>query len=109
MATSYNWTVYRMESIPQIDDKTDVVIQCYWNCLGSNSGYSAHIYDDVALEYNPNNSFISYADLTPEIVLGWVKTVLGDKKVAEIENSIDSQIRALINPAKVSLPLPWEK
>jgi len=45
-----------------------------------------------------NVDFVEYDDLTENVVIGWVKSVLGEEKVKQIENDISAQIDAQINP-----------
>jgi len=52
---------------------------------------------------------IPYADLTPEIIIGWVQYNLGADTVAAIQESLAIQIERQINPPPEPevLPLPW--
>jgi len=50
-----------------------------------------------------NVDFVEYDKLTEDLVIGWVKTILGDDKVKEIEDNVAAQIDAQENP-----PAPTE-
>jgi len=54
---------------------------------------------------NPWSSvdFVEYDDLTEDVVIGWVKTILGEDKVKTMEDNIAAQIDAQENP-----PAPTE-
>ena len=55
----------------------------------------------------PEENVIPYADLTPEIVIGWVQEKLGgDEKVAEIEAALQAQLDEQRQPTK-SAGVPW--
>ena len=49
---------------------------------------------------------IPFADLTPEIVIGWVKDHFGAEKVAEIEAALEAQIAEQAAPTKAT-GTPW--
>ena len=50
---------------------------------------------------------IPYADLTPELVIGWVQGKLGgDEKVAEIETALQAQLDEQAAPTKAA-GVPW--
>ena len=53
--------------------------------------------------------FVEYDKLTEDIVVGWIKSILGDDKVKEIEDNVASQIDAQINPpaATKGSGVPW--
>ena len=75
--------------------------------MNSNDGtYSAGAYGSVGLEA-PEENVIPYADLTPEIVIGWVQEKLGgEEKVIEIEEALQAQLDEQRNPSKAA-GVPW--
>jgi len=60
---------------------------------------------------NPWSSvdFVEYDDLTEDVVIGWVKTILGEDKVKTMEDNIAAQINAQENPpaATKGSGVPW--
>jgi hypothetical protein len=63
-------------------------------------------YGSVGLEA-PEGNVIPYADLTPEIVIGWVQEKLGgEEKVTEIEAALQSQIDEQRTPTTAA-GVPW--
>jgi len=67
--------------------------------------YSAGAYGSLGLE-RPEGDLIPFADLTPEIVIGWVKEKFGAEKVAEIEGALQAQLDEQRAPSKAA-GLPW--
>jgi hypothetical protein len=55
------------------------------------------------------SEFIPYADLTEEIVLGWIQEELGENGIISITACIDGQIASQKNPpvSPENTPLPW--
>ena len=54
--------------------------------------------------------FIKYEDLTEDIVINWIKSTLGEAKIAEIENKLISTIEARIekiNNQTTASGMPW--
>jgi hypothetical protein len=50
---------------------------------------------------------VDFADLTEEVVVGWVKEALGgEEKVAEIEAALQAQIDEKVAPTKAA-GVPW--
>ena len=94
-------------NIAQLDRETadGYVFTVHYTVDAKDDTYSAGAYGSVGLE-RPETSMIPFADLTPEIVIGWVKEKFGDEKVLEIEEALQSQIEEQRHPSKAS-GLPW--
>jgi hypothetical protein len=56
--------------------------------------YSSGAYGSVGLEKPEPGNMIPYADLTEEIVVGWVKDHFGAEKVGEIEAALPAATRS---------------
>jgi hypothetical protein len=56
-----------------------------------------------------NVDFVEYDDLTEDVVIGWVKSTLGEDEVKRIEDDIAAQIDAQENPpaATEGKGVPW--
>ena len=104
MATTFTWTVTRMDCFPQADGQTDVVYMVHWTCAGTDGTYQSSIYNTCAVP-SPTGTFTPYADLTQDQVLGWIWAGPVDQTVTE--TAVQAQIDNLINPPSVSPPLPW--
>jgi hypothetical protein len=101
--TEYTWNVAQMER-----HTADGAVMTVHYTVDANDGtYSAGAYGSVGLEQPDPEAMIPYADLTPEIVIGWVKEKLGgDEKVTEIEAALQAQIDEQRAPSKAQ-GLPW--
>ena len=61
-------------------------------------------------ETNPN--FISFEDLTEEIVLGWVTETLGESEITKIKNEFETKLQGRIDEKstpKFLTGTPWKK
>lgn len=99
MATTTTWSIAQLER-----HTADGIVYTVHYTVDANDGtYSAGAYGSVGLEQpNPNN-IIPYANLTPEIVIGWVQDRLN---VEEIEDSLQSQLDEK-NAPTTATGLPW--
>ena len=101
MAITYTWSISNMEH--EISD--GAVITAHWYCLGTDAaGISARSYGSTSYTPDPSAAgFIPYADLTEEIVLGWLHGSV-DKDATEA--SIAAKIDAIANPTTAA-GMPW--
>ena len=53
--------------------------------------------------------FVEYDDLTEDVVIGWVKSVLGEDRVKAMEDDIAAQMDAQENPPEATEGngVPW--
>jgi hypothetical protein len=49
-----------------------------------------------------DSTFIQYNDLTKEQVVGWVQHAMGEEQVETVQNTIATQIAALIDPSVIT-------
>ena len=75
------------------------------DAVSDDQAYRAGAYGSIGFE-RPEDDMIPFADLTEEIVIGWVKDKFGDEKVAEVEAALQSQLDEQRAPSKAS-GLPW--
>lgn len=101
MSTTFEW------KIASLDRETldGFVFTAHYTVSAADGTYSAGAYGSIGFE-RPE-SLIPFADLTEDLVVGWVKEALGgDEKVAEIEAALQSQINEQRTPTKAS-GKPW--
>jgi hypothetical protein len=94
--------------IEQMDRQTSngLVTTVHWRANATEDSYSATSYGSVGL--TAGQSLIPFADLTKEVVIGWVKDKLGEEQVTAIEDSLTAQIESQKEPVSASgLPAAW--
>lgn len=94
--------------IEQMDRQTSdgLVTTVHWRANATEDSYFATCYGSVGL--SAGESLIPFADLTKEMVMGWVQDKLGAEQVAQIEDSLAAQIESQKAPATASgLPEAW--
>ena len=116
MATTYTWSFGPLEAAPTEGDLTDVVKIIHWRLSGETddeSPVTGTTYGSITTGDADAESFIAFASLTEEIVKGWTLSNLveGEETTTEAEArlkaSIDAQIDAQKNPARVNKIAPW--
>ena len=110
MPITYTWTATSLIGYPVIDGETDVVTRaCYTVLADDGEGHTADYSNFALTPLDPSVPFIPYADLTNDIIIGWVQYNIGADLVAAIQGSLAIQIERQVNPPPQPevLPLPW--
>jgi len=106
--TTFTWAVTALYTETIAGEQNYVVIANYL-VLGGDGTYGAEISNIARFSTASMSPFIPYADLTEEIVIGWIQAELGVDGVNNIYACIQGQIDSQINPpiVPVNTPLPW--
>ena len=104
LVTSFTWSIAQLER--NCDD--GVVFTAHYTINATDGTYSSGAYGSVGLEQPDDpDDIIPFAELTPELVIGWVQEKLGgDEKVAEISAALQLQLDEQRNPSKAQ-GVPW--
>jgi hypothetical protein len=98
MTTTYTWAIASCDR----HTKDGIVFTVHWTLAASDGTYSSSAYGSIGLE-QPEGSVIPYADLTAEIVIGWVQAKLD---VPTIEAALQAQLDEQAAPTKAA-GVPW--
>jgi len=100
MATTNTW------KIAQLDRETadGYVFTAHYTVNATDETYSAGAYGSIGFE--KPDTLVAYADLTEEVVIGWVKDQLTAEKVTEIAAALPAQLDEQKTPTKAS-GTPW--
>ena len=102
MATTFTWGINTLER----ETADGYVYTAHYTVNAEDGTYSSGAYGSIGLE-RPEGDLIPFADLTAELVIGWVKEKLGGaEKVAEIEAALQAQIDEQRAPSKAN-GVPW--
>lgn len=102
MAITYTWAVANMDRTLS----NGYVGTVHYTISADDGTYASSAYGSLGLEPPEEDDAIPYAQLTPEIVTGWVKDKFGAEKVAEIEAALAEQISQQRTPT-TGTGLPW--
>lgn len=95
--TNFTWIVKQLLT-QTIDGEQDYVVIANYEVTGVDGDYSSSISDSARFSTANVDNFIPYQDLTNDIVIGWIQSLLGVDGVANYESSIQGQIDSQINP-----------
>jgi hypothetical protein len=99
--TTFTWAVAQLER----ETQDGYVFTVHYTVNAADDTYSAGAYGSLGLE-RPEKDLIPFAELTEQIVIGWVKEKFGEEKVAEIEAALQAQLDEQRAPSKAA-GLPW--
>ena len=100
MTTTTVWNIAQLER----HTADGIIFSAHYTVDANDGTYSAGAYGSLGLEQPDPNNNIPYANLTPEIVIGWVQDKLN---VAEIEAALQAQLDEQHAPSKAT-GLPWQ-
>ena len=102
--TVFTWNVAQMER----HTADGAVFTVHYTVDADDGTYSAGAYGSVGLEQPDPSNMIPFNQLTPSVVLDWVKEKLGgEDKVAEIQGALQAQLDEQHNPTK-AIGTPWQ-
>lgn len=96
--TDFNWVCANLERKP--DDYITIV---HWRCEGSDETNTASAYGTISFNQEEGEEIIPFADLTEELVKGWMFEKLNKE---EVEAAVQAKLDELANPPLIS-GLPW--
>ena len=108
---NYTWQLTSLKRKDSSDIK-NIVVQTYWKKTGTdengNEGsFSGATPFDLST-VDPNN-FTSYEDLTEEMVLGWIRSVVVGDYERHVNEQIEKQIEDKVSPiTEVTGGFPWQ-
>jgi hypothetical protein len=105
MATTITWVISQLDCLPQAPEGADYVVTAHWQCNGTDGTYNGTVYSTCSFPVVQGSSFVPYAQLTENEVLGWCWANGVDK--AATEAAVEQQIQNQITPPIVTPPLPW--
>ena len=101
-ATTFEWGIAQMER----HTADGIVFTVHYTVAANDGTYSSSAYGSIGLE-QPEGEVIPFAELTPEVVIGWVQAKLGgEEKVDEIQAALQAQIDQQRTPTTAQ-GMPW--
>jgi len=102
MATVFTWHIANLER----ETADGFVLTAHYTVTAEDGTYSSGAYGSLGFE-RPDK-LIPFADLTEELVIGWVQNAFGAEKVTEIEAALQAQLDEQRHPSKAS-GMPWQQ
>lgn len=108
MAITYTWKVTGLKVRDEGEHK-NAVVQTYWEKIGTDENGNEGKFSGAtpfSAANVPVGSFVPFEELTEEIVLGWIQSVVVGQYEQHVNGQIQKQIDSLVNPIKQE-SLPW--
>lgn len=103
MSTTITWSISELER----HTADGIVYTAHYRVDAADGTYTSGAYGSIGLEAPEDPSTaIPFADLTEEIVIGWVKDGLTAEKVESIESALESRIAEQHAPTTAT-GTPW--
>lgn len=99
----YNWNTLEVEVFNSLDGNKDVVYNVKYEILISENGTGVALLKEQELEVSSITEFIPFEDLTNEIVIGWVKNVLGESGVENAQQEAAELLNKVLNTSTKTL------
>lgn len=107
---NYTW---KLKSLKKKDTQelTNIIVQTYWEKIGTNENGDIGIFSGATpfelSTVDPDN-FVKYEDLTEEMILNWIQSVVVGSYEEHVNEQITKQIEEKINPiTEVTQDFPW--
>ena len=107
MANTYSWTINALDAKIHENDLDNVIYTVHYTFIGqddSEEPVSANSIGTLSVQYNPENPFIPYSELTKEDVVKWLEDGLD---VDNMKENLDKQIELKIHPVNETLRPDW--
>jgi len=102
--TTYTWNIATLE---RTNDADNAVLTVHWRMDAADGDFTAGCYGTESFTPDPSaEGFVAYADLTPEIVVGWVEASWGEEKLQQVKDALQAKIDEKKNPPTVA-GTPW--
>lgn len=102
MTTTFTWAIANLER----ETADGFVFTAHYTVNAAVGTYTSGAYGSIGFQ-RPDD-LIPFAELTEELVVGWVQEALGgDEKVAEIEAALQTQLDEQHAPTKAA-GVPWQ-
>jgi len=100
---TYTWNNKTVDTYPNLDGNADVIFNVHWRLTGEDAdGNVGSTYGTIGLDTSDLTDFTAFADITEDMINGWIETAMGEERVAELKANIDAQIEEKINPSVVT-------
>ena len=123
MSITFQWSINKLEVIPVLDNKSNVVTTAHWTVIGTDANNITETCCGLR-SFTLSDNFVPYEQLTEEQVLDWVfspeeiniknkdgNVILTYVKYLknDAEAQVEKQIQNQINKKLVEPKLPWAK
>jgi len=107
---TYDWDCKTVDVHPSEGGQTNVIYNVHWRVTATSdavdandNAFNATNIGTQTLQFDSENDFTAFDDLTHATIIEWVKAAMGEEEVNVIQGGLDSQITELQTPTSVTL------
>ena len=108
---NYTWKLTSLKR-KDTDVAENIVVQTFWKKIGTDADGNVGEFSGATpfdLSSVDLDNFVSYEDLTEEMVLGWIQSVVVGSYEEHVNGKIAEQIEAIVSPVvSVTGGFPWQ-
>jgi len=108
---NYTWQLTSLKR-KDTSELNNIVVQTYWKKIGTDENGNEGSFSGATpfdLSSADPTNFTSYEDLTEEMVLGWIQSVVVGDYERHVNEKIAEQIEAIVSPVvSVTGGFPWQ-
>jgi hypothetical protein len=102
---TYTWDINKIYAKPLSNGLINVIHSIDWSYTGiDENNNTASIQVPITLPEPSDENFIPYDDITEEMVISWLESILN---VEDLQQGIIDKIENIKNPPLVEIPFPW--
>jgi len=106
MAIEYSWAVTSVKTKTEGENE-NAVVQTYWTKTGvDENGNEGSFSGATPFTSENTEDFVPFAELTEEVVLGWIQAIVVDSYEDHVNGQIQKQIDEQIAPV-TETAMPW--
>lgn len=108
MEITYSWKITAITKADLVENLENVVVHARWTKTGTDELGNQGVFQGATPLSSPNpEQFTAYEDLTEEIVLDWIKSVVVGSYEEHVHSMIVRQINQKRNPTVETNHFPW--
>ena len=104
------WSILNLTARPTLDGQEQVISMVTWKLVVSDDLNHEVVHTGVTTLGLPDSeSFLNFSELTEQQVLGWVKGVIGQKQIDQLESNMIASLLDQVAPTEFLHleELPW--
>jgi len=105
MSITFNWSINKMQVIPEQDNRTNVVVKADWLVRAVDKDNNAASFASGSRSFSLGNTFTPFEELTEQQVLNWCFALENFKTNTEAQ--VTDQIARQLAQKQSEPALPW--
>jgi hypothetical protein len=105
MSITFNWSISKMQVIPEQDNRTNVVVKADWLVRAVDKDNNAASFASGTCNFSLGGTFTPFEELTEQQVLNWCFALENFK--INTEAQVTEQIARQLTQKQLEPTLPW--